>query len=153
MFCSSYCFNEKLQHTSDNINIDYYSPEVVTANDYYPFGMVMPGRKFNIGGAYRYGFNGKENDNEIKGEGNPQDYGLRTYDPRIGKFLIVDPLTMDFPWNSTYAFAENDEIRNVDLDGAEKHPYKDLPQWAQNTIQVIEGTREGLATSSRFSTY
>ena len=26
--------------------------------------------------AYRYGFNGKENDNEVKGEGNQQDYGI-----------------------------------------------------------------------------
>lgn len=34
----------------------------------------MPGRKFN-GGDYRYGCNGKENDNEIKGEGNHLDFG------------------------------------------------------------------------------
>ncbi|WP_157761039.1 hypothetical protein [Chitinophaga caeni] len=34
--------------------------------DYYPFGMQIPGRVFN-GGGYRYGFNGKENDNEAKG--------------------------------------------------------------------------------------
>lgn len=38
-------------------------------------------------GIYRYGFNGKENDNEVKGEGNQQDYGMRIYDPRLGKFL------------------------------------------------------------------
>ena len=40
--------------------------------------MQMPGRKYNQANSnYRYGFNGKENDNEIKGEGNQQDYGLR----------------------------------------------------------------------------
>ena len=72
------------------------------------------------GGGYRYGFNGKENDNEVKGEGNQQDYGMRIYDPRIAKFLSVDPLSAEYPWNSTYAFAENDVIRSVDLDGAEK---------------------------------
>lgn len=77
------------------------------------------GRSFREG-DYRYGFNGKENDNEIKGEGNQQDYGLRIYDPRVGKFLSVDPLTMSFPWNSTYAFSENGPISNIDLDGAEK---------------------------------
>jgi RHS repeat-associated protein len=58
--------------------------------DYYAFGMQMPGRK--LSGGYRYGFNGKENDNEVKGEGNQQDYGMRMYDGRIGKFLSVDPL-------------------------------------------------------------
>lgn len=36
--------------------------------------------------SYLYGFNGKENDNEAKDEGNEQDYGLRIYDPRIGRF-------------------------------------------------------------------
>ncbi len=37
-----------------------------------------------------------------------------------GRFLSVDPLAMNYPWNSTYAFAENDVIRSIDLDGLEK---------------------------------
>ena len=84
---------------------------------------MMPGRKYQATSAasYRYGFNGKENDNEVKGEGNQQDYGMRIYDPRLGRFLSVDPLTKDYPWNSTYAFAENDVIRSIDLDGLEKY--------------------------------
>jgi RHS repeat-associated protein len=82
--------------------------------------MMMPGRKYQAGSGYRYGFNGKENDNEVKGEGNQQDYGMRIYDPRLGRFLSVDPLTSSYPWNSTYAFAENDVIRCSDLDGAER---------------------------------
>ena len=66
-----------------------------------------------------YGFNGKENDNEIKGTGNQQDYGLRVYDPRIGKFLSVDPLTKKYPELTPYQFASNTPIQAVDLDGAE----------------------------------
>ncbi len=70
---------------------------------------------------YSYGFNGKENDNEVVGTGSgTQDYGLRIYNPSLGRFLSVDPLSKEYPWNSTYCFAENDVIRNVDLDGAEK---------------------------------
>lgn len=86
---------------------------------YYPFGMVMPGRKFPISSTYRYGFNGKENDNEVKGEGNEQDYGMRIYDTRIGKFLSVDPLRKKFPHFSPYQFAGNTPIQAVDLDGGE----------------------------------
>jgi len=82
--------------------------------------MLQPGRKYSSGSQYRYGFNGKENDNDVKGEGNQQDYGMRIYDTRLGKFLSVDPLSKEYPWNSTYAFAENDVLRNVDLDGLEK---------------------------------
>ncbi|WP_420983075.1 RHS repeat-associated core domain-containing protein [Chitinophaga sp. 30R24] len=75
----------------------------------------------SVPGRYRYGFNGKENDNEVKGEGNQVDYGMRTYDPRIGKFLSVDPLARNFAWNSTYAYAENSPIKFIDLDGLEKY--------------------------------
>ena len=75
------------------------------------------------GGVYRYGFNGKENDNEIKGEGNQQDYGMRVYDPRIGKFLSVDPLSPKYPWYTPYQFAGNTPIQAIDLDGAEEYHY------------------------------
>ena len=47
---------------------------------------------------------------------------MRVYDPRIGRFLSVDPLTKTYPWNSTYAYAENDVIRSTDLDGLERLP-------------------------------
>jgi RHS repeat-associated protein len=99
---------------------DHWEPEIITANDYYPFGMGMPGRKYYQDDSYRYGFNGKENDNDVKGDGNQQDYGMRVYDPRLGKFLSVDPLTGSYPWNSPYAYAENEPISNIDLDGLEK---------------------------------
>jgi hypothetical protein len=38
----------------------------------------------------------------------------------VARFLSVDPLARSFAWNSTYAFAENDVIRSIDLDGLEK---------------------------------
>lgn len=89
-------------------------------NDYYPFGMSMPGRKFSDANRYRYGFNGKENDNEVKGEGNQQDYGMRIYDGRIGRFLSVDPLSPAYPYYTPYQFAGNTPVRFIDLDGAER---------------------------------
>jgi hypothetical protein len=54
---------------------------------YYPFGMGMPGRKYSADGAHRYGSNGKKNNNDVKGEGNQQDYGMRVYDPKSIKRL------------------------------------------------------------------
>ncbi len=89
--------------------------------DYYPFGMEMPGRRWRATGedAARFGFNGKENDNEVKGEGNQQDYGFRIYDPRIARFLSVDPLETCFPSWSPYPFAMNRAIDGLDVDGLE----------------------------------
>jgi len=69
---------------------------------------------------YRYGFNGKENDDEVKGKGAQYDYGFRIYDARIGKFLSVDPLTSSFPWYTPYQFAGNTPIQAIDLEGAEE---------------------------------
>ena len=80
----------------------------------------MPGRKYSSASAnYRYGFNGKENDNEVKGEGNQQDYGMRIYDPRLGRFLSVDPISASYPMLSPYQFASNSPIAGIDLDGLE----------------------------------
>jgi len=110
-------------------------------NTKYPFGMLIESRKhLAFGGDYAYGFNGKMVDKEVKSEGNQQDYGLRIYDTRLGKFLSVDPLSREYPWNSTYAFAENDPINFIDLDGAEKAKTK---QSTTTLIVVIQGWAGG----------
>ena len=106
--------------------IDYYTANVVSANDYYPFGMMMPARTFRGGpGIYRFGFNGKENDKDIT-EGT-QDYGMRISDNRLGRFLSVDPLTGQYPWYTPYQFAGNKPIWAVDLDGLEEMPTNNGP--------------------------
>jgi RHS repeat-associated protein len=109
--------DKKIQVNSGG-DVSYYTAEVKSATDYYPFGMQMVGRKWESGG-YRYGFNGKENDNDVKGDGNQQDYGMRIYDPRIAKFLSIDPLTSDYPELTPYQFASNIPIAAIDLDGME----------------------------------
>ena len=47
------------------------------------------------------------------------DYGFRIYDPGIGKFLSVDPLTREYPWYTPYQFAGNMPTQAIDLDGLE----------------------------------
>ncbi|WP_162852816.1 RHS repeat domain-containing protein [Dinghuibacter silviterrae] len=107
--------------------MDHFSPVVLDANDYYPFGSLMPGRAYNATGTYRYGFNGKENDNEVKGVGDQIDYGARVYDPRVGRFLSVDPLEDKFPFYSSYQYAGNKPTWAQDLDGAEE--LLGFPRW------------------------
>ncbi|KAB2892937.1 MAG: hypothetical protein F9K28_10715 [Bacteroidetes bacterium] len=91
--------------------------ELSTRTDYYPFGMIMGGRNSSADDAHRYGFNGKENDNEVKGEGVQQDYGFRIYDARVARFLSVDPLEKEYPFVSAYANTLNSPIHFVDADG------------------------------------
>ena len=47
------------------------------------------------------------------------DYGFRNYDPQIGRFPQLDPLSWEYPYYTPYQFAGNDPIANVDLDGLE----------------------------------
>src|SRR5690554_3027168 len=72
---------------------------------------------YEVDRAYRYGFNGYERDDEIKGGGNSYDFGMRIYDPRIARFLSIDPRIKDFPYWSPYIFAANNPIRMVDVYG------------------------------------
>ena len=69
---------------------------------------------------YRYGFNGKEYENEVQAAGNLLDYGNRLYDPLSGRFWSVDPLTHSYPHYTPYQYAGNNPIRNIDLDGMEE---------------------------------
>jgi len=86
---------------------------------YYPFGSVMPNANNLNAANHTYGFNGKENVDEISGSGNILDYGFRIYNPRLGKFLSVDPLTPSYPMLTPYQFANNTPIQAIDLDGLE----------------------------------
>ncbi|RYG50322.1 MAG: hypothetical protein EOO01_10970, partial [Chitinophagaceae bacterium] len=92
--------------------------------DYYPFGMLVPNRH-ESSAAYRYGFQGQEKDDEVKGEGNSLDYEFRMHDPRVGRFLSVDPLFKSYPQNSSYAFGQNRVIDGIEIEGLEYLNYND----------------------------
>jgi RHS repeat-associated protein len=80
--------------------------------------MLVPNRH-GSSSAYRYGFQGQEKDDELKGEGNSLNYTFRMHDPRIGRFFATDPLFRSYPWNSLYAFSENRVIDGLELEGLE----------------------------------
>jgi len=82
----------------------------------------MPGRNANPG-SYRHGFNGMEKDDELKGNGNSYDFGARMYDPKIGRFLSLDPQAKKQPgWSAYKAFLDN-PIIYVDPTGETEYFY------------------------------
>lgn len=101
----------------------------------------MPGRKYQSGaGLYRYGFNGQEKLDEIKGDDNSLDFGARIYDPRLGKFFSTDPMTEINPGESPYTFAGNSPIGLTDFEGLFKiSPYfaKKYPSLAKILKNVL----------------
>ena len=106
-----------IDRTSDGL-WDYFNPSLVSATDYYPFGMGMPGRLYSPTG-YRYSFNSKEKDDEMSGNGNSVDFGDRMYDPRLGRWNKVDALQAKYPGYSPYHFGYCNPIITVDVDGKE----------------------------------
>ncbi len=68
---------------------------------------------------YRYGFQGQEKDDEVKGPGNSVNYKYRMHDPRIGRFFAVDPLAPKYPSLSVYHFSHNSPIGTVEIEGLE----------------------------------
>ncbi|MDP3930361.1 MAG: OmpA family protein, partial [Bacteroidota bacterium] len=119
---------QDMEFNLDNFHIENLTQDsaskchaaVISATDYSPFGAPLAGRTYQAN-EYRFGFNGKEKDNETFGDGNIYDYGFRVYDPRKAKFLSVDPLTKSYPWYTPYQFAGNMPIAAIDLDGLEEY--------------------------------
>jgi RHS repeat-associated protein len=104
--------DKKTGHDSSS-TVNYYIAEVLSQNDYYPGGMPIQGRKYGTLG--RHGFNGKEQNPEINGEGNSYDFGARIYDPRIGRWFSPD---RDYKaaWSPYSSFYNNPNIV-IDPDG------------------------------------
>ncbi len=81
--------------------------------------MLLPNRH-GSSDSYRYGFQGQEKDDEVKGEGNSLNYTFRMHDPRAGRFFAVDPLTAKYPHYSPFSFSGNRVIDAVELEGMEE---------------------------------
>jgi RHS repeat-associated protein len=125
-----------------------YEAVVVKTADYYPYGMVMPGRHTEST-DYRYAYNGMEQDNEIKGDGNSYTTEFRQYDPRLGRWLSLDPLVDDFPDMSPYCAFDNNPIYYQDALGEAAGP----PRWVSWFSTILDfvpvvGQIKALAESS-----
>lgn len=106
-----------------------YAARLHAVNNYYAFGMLQPERHWSTEG-HRYGFNGKEMDNEWNdrngtgsGAGNGYNYGSRISDNRLSRWFSPDPRGQKFPGHSTYAFTMNNPITFVDPNGEEPIVY------------------------------
>jgi RHS repeat-associated protein len=79
----------------------------------------MYGISVHAEGQNPYLYNGKELNQDLGL--NWYAYGARYYDPSIGRFTGVDPIADQFPHVTTYNYAENEPIANIDLWGLQKY--------------------------------
>jgi RHS repeat-associated protein len=85
-----------------------------TCSDYSPFGVELDDRTLSNYG-YRFGYQGSEKDNEFKGDGNSYTTEFRQLDPRLGRWLTIDPMAT--AWESPYVSMGNNPIRYNDPKG------------------------------------
>lgn len=117
--------DDQIASLYDQTLYSHYEPDVLSYSDYYPFGSLMPGRNSNSG-AYRYAFNGMEQDDEVKNiTGAHYNFGARVYDSRIGKWFSTDNV---FKANlSPYQFGKDNPLYFIDPDGNDEYYF--LKQW------------------------
>ncbi len=109
--------------------------------DCTPYGTLLDGRHGQQNGTdYRYGFQGQEADDEIKGEGNSYNYTYRMHDPRIGRFFAIDPLAPKYAFYSPYAFSGNRPIDCVELEGLE--PASSAEKIVKTTPEITKADAE-----------
>ncbi|WP_245933837.1 DUF6443 domain-containing protein [Candidatus Ulvibacter alkanivorans] len=108
--------------------------KILEESHYYPFGLKHEGynnsqKGFNISGgfivltpvdplfgsSYKYGYNGKEEQNELGL--NWHDFGARNYDAALGRWMNIDPLAEMMRKHSPYNYAFDNPLRFVDPDG------------------------------------
>jgi RHS repeat-associated protein len=122
----------------------WYSQNVIVGvNLSYPFGSILSSVSK---GVYRYGFNGHEKDEEVKGNGNYMAFGEYGYDSRLGRRYNIDPFYKQFCGLSSYSILSNSPIQFIDTDGKKMRV-------AKNNINEIEGylSQLGLQTAIKIS--
>lgn len=88
---------------------------VEEVNHYYPFGGVFT----STSSAQPYKYNGKELDRRNGLDW--YDYGARMYDPILGRFMAIDPLSEISYSENPYAYCLNNPFNRVDPTGMASH--------------------------------
>ncbi|QTE21052.1 RHS repeat-associated core domain-containing protein [Polaribacter cellanae] len=116
--------NVRLSYSDANKNGSITQSEIIEESNYYPFGLKHKGYN-NVTSsngnstAQKFKYNGKEFEESLGL--NLYEMDVRSYDPAIGRFTSIDPLThYDF---STYTAFDNNPIFWADPSGADSWTY------------------------------
>jgi RHS repeat-associated protein len=114
------------------------SGNVIQQTDYYPFGLAIDKSDPAISSAAinsinRYNFLGREK----QASGGYIDLKKRFYDPSIGRFLSIDPITESQEHQSTYQYSWNNPILRSDPNGDFPFVIPLLPYIAAATVEVM----------------
>lgn len=141
-----YISNRSDQHVYfDDFKVSLQAGNIIEENHYYSFGLKIAAISSKKLGHVNEGVLKNDylyNDKELFDDGdlNWYNYGFRNYDPQIGRFPQLDPLTDYYAVLTPYQYAGNDPIANVDLDGLEP-------------LSSVNGAVSGVTGAARDFTY
>lgn len=107
-----------------NVRLSYYKSAngltIDKETNYYPFGLEHTGYNNMISEQpkYKYSYQSQEKQDETGW----LSFKWRNYDPSIGRFFNVDPLSEKYSYQSHYNFSENRVIDGKELEGLEWTP-------------------------------
>jgi RHS repeat-associated protein len=128
----------------DDMSVIVNESKVIQTSDYYPFGLQHAGG-YNraTGKENKFLYNGKELQTDL--DLGWYNYGLRQYDPTIGRWHVVDPLADKFYQFSPYNYVYNNPIMFVDPDGAAGTPPKwiaGLVSWIRDLVAPVQNRED-----------
>lgn len=116
--------------------------EILQMTDYYPYGYTIITAGPN---SYRFGYQGQYAEKDAAIGWN--EFDLRMYDSRIGRWLSVDP---EGQYSSPYIGMGNDPVNNTDSDGGWTGPEDRAKSFAKDvngTAYELKGGRWGVSYS------
>ena len=127
----------------DDVVVNHKSGPVLEITNYRSFGSEIAtlGEKAYGKTANAYRYNGKELQSKEFSDGSgieEYDYGMRYYDPLLGRWMVVDPLSEVSRRWSVYNYCYNNPLGFTDPDGMEA-----LGADGLTNSQWIESTRQG----------
>lgn len=118
----------------DNLSVQHLQGPMLEENHYYPFGLTMQGisdkalKTRYAENKYRYN-DGTELQNKEFSDGTGLELyetSFRSFDPQLGRFGQIDPLTDRANYQSAYQYAGNNPVSANDPTGLKVSPPK---QW------------------------
>jgi RHS repeat-associated protein len=124
-------FELKMQKTAHfQYSSNPYSQSVIATLCQPPYWMLIKDRSYTSD-TYRFGYNGKENDDETFS--GCIAFEARIFDCRIGNFFSTDPWEYKYVSQSPYIFAHNNPIYFIDWLGMGDPPSHEKQNGASGT--------------------
>ncbi|KZS41509.1 hypothetical protein AWE51_21105 [Aquimarina aggregata] len=133
--------NIRLSYSDKNKDGTITQNEIIQEKNYYPFGLTHKGYNNILRGRnHNYGFGGTEFSEELNL--NSYDFGERNYNPTLGRWFNIDPLTEFMRSQSPYNFGFNNPIYFSDSGGNIPWPVPEMfKQWTRRMDSPFGGPR------------